>query len=62
MSGAATDRRPRAIFEILLNALGLAIWAAHFGAIYAVNALGCERDWASWRPAADGRRDDPGAA
>jgi hypothetical protein len=50
MSGAAAGRRPRAVLEILLNAVGLAIWAAHFGAIYAVNALGCERDWANWRP------------
>jgi hypothetical protein len=52
MSGAVqpeTRRRPRAIFQILLNALGLAIWAAHFGLIYAVHALSCERDWAAFR-------------
>ncbi len=49
MSGA-TAGRPRAAIEVLLNAIGLAIWAVHFGVIYAVNALACERDWASWRP------------
>jgi hypothetical protein len=46
----AAARPPRAVTEVLLSALGLAVWAAHFGAIYAANALGCERDWASWRP------------
>ncbi len=42
--------RPRPVRQVLLSALGLAVWAAHFGAIYALNALGCERAWASWRP------------
>jgi hypothetical protein len=47
MSAAAgPTRRPRAVLEVLLNALGLAIWAAHFGLVYGVNALACERDWA----------------
>lgn len=36
-----THARP--VFEVLLNALGLGIWAAHFTAIYAANALACER-------------------
>jgi hypothetical protein len=50
MSGTArAPRRPRAVFEVLLNALGLAIWAAHFGLVYAVNALSCEREWAGGR-------------
>lgn len=38
---AASDTT--SIAEILLSALGLAIWAAHFGTVYAVNAYGCER-------------------
>lgn len=41
MSAAARPGRP--VIEVLLNALGLAIWAAHFTAIYATNALACER-------------------
>jgi hypothetical protein len=45
MSGAAQPST-RPILAVLLNALGLAVWAAHFGAIYAVNALACERDLA----------------
>lgn len=44
-----TARQPRAAFPILLNLLGLAIWAAHFGLVYAVAALACERDWAAGR-------------
>jgi hypothetical protein len=43
MSGAASTRPA---FEVLLNALGLLIWAAHFTAIYATNALACERSLA----------------
>jgi hypothetical protein len=47
---SAPARTPfRPIFEILLNALGLAIWAAHFGTIYAANALACERGLAGTR-------------
>jgi hypothetical protein len=49
MSGAAADQ-PRRFLAVLPGIAGLVIWALHFGAIYAVNALGCERDWASWRP------------
>lgn len=42
MSGIA--RKPgRPILETLLNALGLAIWAAHFGTVYATNAVACAR-------------------
>lgn len=51
MSGAVEPqkaRRPRTVFEVLLNALGLAVWAAHFGLVYAVHALSCERDWAQF--------------
>ncbi|WP_270933715.1 hypothetical protein [Falsiroseomonas oryzae] len=48
MSGTAT-RQPRAIASVLAITAGLAIWAAHFGGIYAVHALACEREWASWR-------------
>jgi hypothetical protein len=48
MSGAAS-RPGRPVFEILLNALGLAIWAAHFGTIYAANALACARGLAGTR-------------
>jgi hypothetical protein len=33
----------RPVFGVLLNGAGFGIWAAHFGAIYAVNALACER-------------------
>jgi hypothetical protein len=43
---AAAARAPRPILEILLNAAGLAVWAAHFGAVYGVHALACERTWA----------------
>jgi hypothetical protein len=49
MSGAVQRRPARAVLEVLLNALGLALWAAHFGAIYAVHALSCEREWAQFR-------------
>ncbi len=38
-----TSRAGRPVLEVLLNALGLAIWALHFTAIYATNALACER-------------------
>jgi hypothetical protein len=40
---AAEGRAGRPLPELLLSALGLAIWAAHFGALYAGNALACER-------------------
>jgi hypothetical protein len=48
MSGAiqgrdAPGRRARPVLEVLLSAAGLAIWAGHFGAIYATNAVACER-------------------
>jgi len=35
------------VLEVLLSVAGLAVWAAHFGAIYATNALACERGLAS---------------
>lgn len=44
---AARDTMPA--FEVLRNAAGLALWAAHFGTIYAVNALACERGLAGTR-------------
>lgn len=44
------SRAARPVFDVLLNAAGLAIWAAHFGAIYAVHALACERDLSAIRP------------
>ena len=54
MSGAHTPARAQAagrpVLEVLLNALGLGIWAAHFGLIYAVHALACERAWITGRP------------
>jgi hypothetical protein len=49
MSGGASAARSgkgRAVLEVLLAAAGLAVWAAHFGLIYLVNALACERHWA----------------
>lgn len=45
MSGTQT----RPVIEVLLSALGLAIWAAHFGSIYAANAFACERGLAGGR-------------
>ncbi|HZF74752.1 MAG TPA: hypothetical protein VE033_02820 [Acetobacteraceae bacterium] len=45
MTAAARPGRP--VLEVLLNALGLAIWAAHFTAIYATNALACARGLAN---------------
>ena len=45
MSGA-TRSSGRPVLEVLLNALGLGIWALHFGAIYAVHAVSCERGFA----------------
>lgn len=48
MSGTAGGPG-RPVFGILLNALGLAIWAAHFGAIYAANAFACARGLAGAR-------------
>lgn len=45
MSG--TQARP--VIEILLSALGLAVWAAHFGGVYAANAFACERGLAGGR-------------
>lgn len=35
--------------EVLLSTLGLVIWALHFGAIYMVNAVACERALAGTR-------------
>jgi hypothetical protein len=40
---------PRPAFEMLRNAAGLALWAVHFGVIYAINALACERGLAGTR-------------
>ncbi|HEV7346211.1 MAG TPA: hypothetical protein VGN60_11335 [Devosia sp.] len=38
--------REQTFFKPLLASVsGLVIWAAHFGIIYAVNALNCERRW-----------------
>lgn len=45
--------RARPVLSVLLEVSGLGIWAAHFGAIYAVNALGCERGF-GFAPAAIG--------
>lgn len=44
---AARDTRPA--FAVLRNAAGLALWAAHFGVIYALNALACARGLAGAR-------------
>jgi len=41
--GTAQAAAGRPVLEVLLSAAGLAVWAAHFGAIYATNALACER-------------------
>lgn len=51
MSGGASARgaEGRAILDVLLSAAGLAIWAGHFGLIYMVHALSCERHWAHGR-------------
>lgn len=42
-TATGTAPEPASVIEVLLSVLGLAIWAAHFGAIYAINAYGCER-------------------
>jgi hypothetical protein len=34
---------------VVLPAAGFIIWAMHFGAIYAVHALACERAMADWQ-------------
>jgi hypothetical protein len=47
--GNSTPREGRAALQVLSAAAGLAVWAAHFGLIYAVNALACERHWAGGR-------------
>lgn len=44
-----TDSETQSALDVLLSALGLAIWAAHFGVVYAANALACERGWAEER-------------
>jgi len=44
---ATRDARPA--FDVLRNAAGLALWAVHFGVIYAINALACERGLAGTR-------------
>lgn len=41
--GATPTATGRPVLEVLLSAAGLAVWAAHFAAIYATNALACER-------------------
>jgi hypothetical protein len=41
--------RTRPAIEVVLSTLGLVIWAAHFAAIYAVNAVACERALAGTR-------------
>ena len=41
--------RARPMTDALWGGLGLLIWAAHFGAIYAVHALACERDLSALR-------------
>lgn len=33
----------RPVFGVLLSAAGLAVWAGHFTALYAVSAVACER-------------------
>ena len=48
MSGEASGRA-RPVPRVLLSAIGLAVWAAHFGAIYAANALACESGLAGRR-------------
>lgn len=48
-SGRRGAREGRAILEVLLSAAGLAVWAVHFGLIYMVSALACERHWATGR-------------
>lgn len=43
-SGAARPRpTARPAWHVLLSVLGLAVWAGHFAAIYASNAVACER-------------------
>lgn len=42
-------REPAPAFEVLRNAAGLALWALHFGLIYAINAHACERGLAGAR-------------
>lgn len=54
MSGAAErgDTRKRQVLqvrEVLFPALGLVVWAAHFGVSYAANALACARGFADAR-------------
>jgi hypothetical protein len=43
MSGAHASGGRRPVVEVLGSAAGLAVWAAHFGLIYASNAVACER-------------------
>ncbi|HYF07367.1 MAG TPA: hypothetical protein VD970_07070 [Acetobacteraceae bacterium] len=43
MSGGAGRARPAGAAGVVLPAAGLAVWGTHFGAIYAINALACER-------------------
>jgi hypothetical protein len=47
--GTARAAAGRPVLEVLLSAAGLAVWAAHFGAIYATNSLACERGLAGSR-------------
>lgn len=49
--GAGQARR-RGASPVLWAVLGLLVWAVHFFAVYAANALACERAWAGAVPAA----------
>lgn len=49
-SGTVRSRpAAQSAWDVLLSALGLAVWAGHFGAIYAANAVACERGLAEER-------------
>ncbi|MGG5811265.1 hypothetical protein [Falsiroseomonas sp. CW058] len=48
MSGMA-GRAGRPVLGILASVLGLAVWAAHFGLVYATNAVACARGLAGTR-------------
>ncbi len=40
-----TGARVRPVWGVLLPVAGLAVWAMHFGAVYALSATACERGW-----------------